>query len=76
MLLHFIFSLLLITISVCDVRVLQKIHVHPESGEFVDEWGRVRLFHGINSVIKGFPWYDVMMLDPERQQQIAGRIKV
>ena len=33
--------------------------IHVDSGHFVDEHGRVRLFHGINSVIKGFPWWAI-----------------
>ena len=42
-----------------------------ETKQFVDEVGRVRLFHGINSVIKHFPWYDEGMRDPARHRQIA-----
>merc|ERR550532_969856 len=45
--------------------------IHVDSGHFVDEFGRIRLFHGINSVIKGFPWFDPKMRSPERHQQMA-----
>ena len=45
--------------------------IHVEDGHFVDEFGRVRLFHGINSVIKEFPWYDPKMRDPARHRQLA-----
>ena len=45
---------------------LPRIHVDPSTGHFVDENGNVRLFRGINSVIKGFPWYDPRMLDDKR----------
>ena len=43
----------------------------PETGEFKDEHGRARIFHGFNSVIKHHPWYDPKMLNPDRQRQIA-----
>lgn len=45
--------------------------IHVRDGHFVDQSGRVRLFHGINSVIKRFPWYDEGMRDPARHKQIA-----
>ena len=48
---------------------LSKIYV--KDGQFVDLDGRIRLFRGINSVIKHFPWYDHMMLDSERQRQLG-----
>ena len=48
----------------CHGSRLSRIHVDPVSGEFVDELGRIRLFHGINSVVKGVPWYDEKILDP------------
>jgi len=61
------FHLLFLVASVASE--LSPIHV--ENGHFVDEFGRVRLFRGVNSVIKHFPWYDPSMLSPERQQQLA-----
>ena len=48
---------------------LSKIYV--KSGQFVDLDGRIKLFTGINSVIKHFPWYDPKMLDPEQHKQMA-----
>ena len=46
---------------------LPKIYVdETRNGHFVDDLGRVRIFRGINSVTKGFPWYDSDMLDDER----------
>merc|ERR1712142_408734 len=44
--------------------------IHVENGNFVDTDGRIRLFRGINSVIKDFPWYDHAILDPVRHQQM------
>merc|ERR1712110_1256168 len=45
--------------------------IYVKDGQFVDLDGRIRLFRGINSVIKHFPWYDPKMLDPERQRQLG-----
>ena len=45
--------------------------IYVKDGQFVDLDGRIRLFRGINSVIKYFPWYDPKMLDPERQRQLG-----
>ena len=66
-----LFESILLTLSACSGSRLQRIHVDPLNGEFVDEWGRIRLFHGINSVIKGFPWFDERIRDPNRQREIA-----
>ena len=30
--------------------------IHVQDGNFVDQDGRVRMFRGINSVIKHYPW--------------------
>ena len=48
---------------------LSKIYV--KDGQFVDLDGRIRLFRGINSVIKHYPWYDPKMLDSERHRQLG-----
>lgn len=50
---------------------LLRIHVDPETGHFIDSLGRVRIFRGINSVVKGPPWYDTKLLDEERQRDLA-----
>ena len=41
-----------------DLR-LPKISVDPETGHFMDPAGRVRIFHGLNSVEKHEPWYEI-----------------
>jgi len=56
-------------LTVASCNSLSPIHV--DNGNFVDREGRVRLFRGINSVIKWFPWYDPVMLDPARHQMLA-----
>ena len=48
-----------------------EIWVDPNSGHFVDSSGRVRLFRGINSVIKGDPWYDPKYLNETRIKELA-----
>ena len=35
----------------------QFIHTGVDDGHFYEASGRVRIFHGINRVKKGFPWY-------------------
>ncbi|CAE7233585.1 unnamed protein product [Symbiodinium natans] len=41
----------------CNSQVFPDgISVDPTSGHFVDSYGRVRLFHGINAVYKEAPW--------------------
>jgi len=35
---------------------LGQISVDPETGHFIDKYGRVRIFHGVNAVLKESPW--------------------
>ena len=35
---------------------LGNISIDRLSGHFVDDHGRVRIFHGVNAVLKGYPW--------------------
>ena len=42
---------------------LPKISVDPETGHFMDPAGRVRIFHGLNSVEKHEPWYEINFRD-------------
>jgi len=51
--------------SIC---LSSRIYVDPKTHHFVDEYGRVRLFHGYNSVIKKYPWYDSELLTNQRKQ--------
>ena len=34
------------------VRAAGQISVDPETGHFIDKYGRVRIFHGVNAVLK------------------------
>jgi endoglycosylceramidase len=38
-------------------------NVHVVDSSIVDESGRVRIYHGVNFVMKGFPWYSPELLD-------------
>ena len=49
---------------------LTKIHVDPTTGHFMDSSGRVRMFHGLNSVIKYPPYYDINMRNVSRMSEI------
>ena len=48
---------LVCVLAICSIRTNSaKIHVNPQTGHFVDEHGRTRMFRGFNSVIKEHPW--------------------
>ncbi len=38
--------------------------VYTDQTYIKDEAGRVRLYHGVNLVNKGYPWYPPGLLDP------------
>ena len=49
-----------------------KINVDPITHHFVDSSDKsVKLFHGFNSVVKHYPWYDPKLLDLSRQKSIV-----
>lgn len=52
---RFLKSLLILVIFVCFCSA--KIKVNPETLQLVDEFGRTRLYHGVNVVYKIFPFY-------------------
>ena len=33
------------------------IQINPDTHEFIDEYNRIRIFHGMNAVYKLAPWY-------------------
>lgn len=37
--------------------------VHTTDSFIFDEFGRVRIYHGVNFVMKQFPWYSPELLD-------------
>ncbi len=50
-----IYFYLILAICVCQLSA--KIKVDTETGYFVDEFGRFRLFHGVNVIYKLAPYY-------------------
>ena len=42
----------------------------PDGHWFIDNYNRVRLFHGVNSVDTSPPWYHSYLLDDTRLQQL------
>lgn len=61
--LRLIFSLFLLELIHCQ---LSRIHVDPISQHFVDEYGRVRIFHGVNVVYKLPPFLpNLTHFDPQ-----------
>ncbi|XP_066265419.1 endoglycoceramidase-like [Branchiostoma lanceolatum] len=59
----------MVSAGVC-VAALSRISVHPDDHWFLDDSGRVRIFHGINAVQKGFPWYPVALLNQSRLDEL------
>ena len=45
---------------------LSRIQVDPNTQQFIDEYGRVRIFHGVNVVYKVPPYIpDLIKFDPQ-----------
>ena len=51
---------------------MSKIHVDPNTGHYIDEAGRVRMFRGINAVNKKPPYYFDIMLNTTIVKELAG----
>ena len=46
------------SLPVSSAPLLDRIHTSEGDGQwFLDSYGRVRIFHGVNAVGKAFPWY-------------------
>ena len=58
--------------SYCSESPLSKIYV--KDGQFVDLDGRVRLFRGINSVIKHDPWWENWKLKTIMVWWVTGQV--
>jgi hypothetical protein len=46
-------------------------NVHVADSFIVDDAGRVRIYHGVNFVQKGFPWYPSELLDPNNVASLS-----
>ena len=55
---YLVYRCTLWNLCLADVR-LPKISVDPKTGHFLDPAGRIRIFHGLNSVEKQEPWYEI-----------------
>jgi endoglycosylceramidase len=55
-------------ITFCDGSA--NVHVNADS-LIIDDAGRARIYHGVNFVNKGFPWYPVELLDPNNIADLA-----
>jgi endoglycosylceramidase len=51
---------LALLIAFCD----GSANVHVSESFIIDDAGRIRIYHGVNFVNKGFPWYPPELLDP------------
>ena len=49
-------QLLLIVVSLTAVLAKGILRVNPETRRIIDDEGRERYFHGVNVVVKQFPW--------------------
>ncbi|CAL8072926.1 unnamed protein product [Calicophoron daubneyi] len=58
-----VLTLLFVTFSFAGFT--DKVRLN-EDGMFVDSSSRVMLFHGFNTVVKRFPWYDLQMKNESR----------
>jgi len=50
----------------CNVNSTSKFRLSVVDRWIVDEYGRVRIFHGFNSVAKGPPYYDDQIMNTTR----------
>ena len=49
-------------------------HLHAHDGNFVDSFGRVRIMHGSNRVMKALPWYFQDMASSDREFELMQRL--
>jgi hypothetical protein len=45
--------------------------VHVSDSLIIDDAGRVRIYHGVNFVLKGFPWYPPELRDPVKVANLS-----
>jgi hypothetical protein len=48
-----------------------SVNVHVSNSVIVDDAGRIRVYHGVNFVMKGFPWYPQELLDRSNVASLA-----
>lgn len=62
---------LLICSSFLITYCLASANVHTSDSFIVDQAGRVRIYHGVNFVMKAFPWYSPELLDRDYVASLA-----
>lgn len=65
MAINYYIPLFLIAAITCNV-FSQELRISVRDRWMVDSYGRVRIFHGFNSVYKSFPWYDQQIMNQTR----------
>ena len=68
---QFAVSVILLCLTVFVSKTVGSANVHVENALIVDDAGRVRLYHGVNYVNKGFPWYPQELLDRSNVAALA-----
>lgn len=66
-----LYAVLLIVFSTLVVYCNGSANARVSNTSIVDDAGRVRLYHGVNFVMKGFPWYPPELLDPNVVDTLA-----
>ena len=55
---------LILILFICSTVIsLDKIRADNETTFLYDQFGRIRIFRGVNQVYKAFPWYSQMILN-------------
>ena len=67
--------LLRIFVFICFILLISYCHgsanVHVSDSLIVDDAGRVRIYHGVNFILKYFPWYPPELLDPVKVANLS-----
>lgn len=58
---------LFLCITCCD----SSANVRVSESLIVDESGRARIYHGVNFVMKQFPWYPQELLNPAYVENLS-----
>lgn len=65
------FSLILICLAHFILSTDSSANFHVADSVIVDDAGRIRVYHGVNFVQKGFPWYPPDLLDESNVASLA-----
>eukprot|EP01065_Artemidia_motanka_P031517 TRINITY_DN378_c0_g1_i1.p1 TRINITY_DN378_c0_g1~~TRINITY_DN378_c0_g1_i1.p1 ORF type:complete len:496 (+),score=181.11 TRINITY_DN378_c0_g1_i1:63-1490(+) len=59
------------SLAAADRPQLDAIRTDAKTPHFYDQHGRVRIFHGVNGVHKGFPWYPDWLLNETLVKELS-----